>query len=103
MKALKVTVLILLLVVVLGFVAGIIYWNSPLYQGCGSDSGWTGFKNHVISKENYYYTNPVDGEEIEYYFGADGNPYTMSDGEECMVAIPQYEVDESERPLPGAN
>lgn len=40
----------------------------------------------------------ADGTAINYYFGADGNPYTIVNGEQMLVALPlaQYLVTDEE-------
>lgn len=88
-SALKKVVIILGIIGAAGVLIGGIYvgWTS-LYQGPGSESGFTGFKNCVIVKDIYQYTNPTNGEVIDYYFGSDGGTYTMDGNEEVSIILP---------------
>jgi len=88
-SALKTVVVIWGIIGAFGVLVGVIYmgWTS-LYHGPGSESGITGFKNYVIVKDIYQYTNPTNGEVIDYYFGSDGGTYTMDGNEEVRILLP---------------
>ena len=87
----------LVAVLVAGTIGGFVYVKK-FYHGPGSESGWVGYKNY---KENhiYQYTSPV-GDTYNYYFGKDGNTYTMDPGKEYSILLPlsQFEVHGTQMP-----